>query len=198
MNGCKVTTAFSTVLLCCTSQMMAQGFDPRPSLSTLISAFQRCGPPQAYQLLSPYLFNLVAQQTGGQGCYGPIAAAGPIKRMKVIDSAIFPAGPLYVVRVTHVAGPVDWFIRFDRISSRVIYLTFQSTTNGQSPSITEGADRSANLGLVKPPPKPAKDSDTEDDKDTEDDESAADNTGSKTRTAKDDNQSCKKFPLMCP
>jgi hypothetical protein len=205
MFGRIFTAAFVGAFACCTSQTTAQVFDPRPSLSILVSAFQRCGPPQAYQLLSPYLFSLVAQQTSGQGCYPAIAAAGPITGMQVIDSATFPAGPLYVVRVTHAAGPVDWFIGFDRISSKVIYLTFQSVTNGLGPSITKGADSATNLGLVKPP-KRTKNDDTDDDKSDADKKSDPDktsdpdNTRGKTETAKNDKQSasCKKFPQMCP
>lgn len=176
MLGRITTIALTATLLCCTWRAEAQEFDPRPALSTLISAFQQCGPPQAYQLLSPYLFSLVAQQTGGRGCYAPMAAAGVVTKMEVIDHALFPAGPLYIVRVTHVAGPVDWFIGFDQTSSKVIYLTFQSVTTGPSPSVAAGADQSANLGLVKPP-KPVKPVD-----ESSDSKSA----------------SCKKFPQMCP
>ena len=177
MHGRITTIALTMTFFCCTWRAEAQVFDPRPTLATLISAFQQCGPPQAYQLLSPYLFTLVAQQTGGQGCYGPIAAAGVVTKMEVIDGATFPAGPLYIVRVTHAAGPVDWFIGFDKISSKVIYLTFQSVINGPTPSVAAGANSSANLGLVKPPPKP---------------EPPADETD-KSKSA-----ACKKFPQMCP
>lgn len=176
MLGRITTIALTGTLLCCGWRAEAQEFDPRPALSTLISAFQRCGPPQAYQLLSPYLFNVVWQQTGGQGCYAPIAAAGVVTKMEVIDHAQFPAGPLYIVRVTHVSGPVDWFIGFDQISSKVIYLTFQSVITGSSPTVAAGADQSANLGLVKPP-KPVKPDD---------------------EPADSKSTSCKKFPQMCP
>jgi hypothetical protein len=183
MLGRITTIALTVTLLCCPWRAEAQEFDPRPALSTLISAFQHCGPPQAYQLLSPYLFTLVAQQTAGQGCYAPIAAAGVVTKMEVIDHATFPAGPLYIVRVTHVAGPVDWFIGFDQISSKVIYLTFQSVT-GPTPSVAAGADQSANLGLVKPP-KPVKPVDE-----------PADSKSDEPADSK--SASCKKFPQMCP
>jgi hypothetical protein len=174
MLGRLTTIALTAILLCCPWRAGAQQFDPRRVLSILVSAFQQCGPPEAYQLLSPDLFTLVAQQTGGRGCYGSMAAAGAVTSMEVIDSAMFPAGPLYIVRVTHVAGPVDWFIGFDKFSSKVIYLTFQSVTTGPSPSLAEGADQSANLGVVKPPPRAY---------DQPDDSELA---------------SCKKFPQMCP
>src|SRR5690348_11489019 len=73
----------------------AQGFDPRPVLGQLITAFQNCGPPAVYQMLSPQLFLTIAQQTGGQGCYQQIRAAGPIQNMQILDQRQFPIGPLY-------------------------------------------------------------------------------------------------------
>jgi hypothetical protein len=178
-------------LVCCTWRAEAQQFDPRSALSTLISAFQHCGPAGAYQLLSPYLFNLVSLQTANMGCYAAMAAAGPVTGMQVIDSAMFPAGPLYIVRVTHTTpGQVDWFIGFDKVTSQVIYLTFQSVITGPTPSVAAGADRSANLGLVKPPPKHTDDSDDKTDDKT--DETADNKPNDKNAAA------CKKFPQMCP
>lgn len=115
----------------------AQGFDPRPVLHSLISAFQNCGPPQAYQVLSPQLFQLIAAQTNGQGCYPQIRAAGPVQNMQVIDQRQFPIGPLYVVRVFHPNFAVDWFIGFNQFTSRVEYLSFQAA-QGQPPTVATG------------------------------------------------------------
>ena len=193
MLGRKTIFVLALSLLCSARGTAAQGFDPRAVLLNLITAFQRCGPPQAYQVLSPYLFNLVAQQTGGQGCYAPMAAAGAVTSMVIIDQKMFPAGPLYAVRVTHVTGPVDWFIGFNGASSQVIYLTFQSVVTGASPSIARGADASANKGLIKPPKVSTK-ADVEDTDDSDTD-------GSKPAHPKDPDtksNSCKKFPQMCP
>ena len=194
MFGRIATTVLTACLLCGTWQADAQQqFDPRPVLSTLITAFQQCGPPQAYTLLSPFLFTLVSQQTNNMGCYAAMAAAGRITDMQVIDSAMFPAGPLYIVRVTHVAGsPVDWFIGFDKFSSQVIYLTFQSGSPGSSPSVAAGADRNANLGLVKPPSKRDDDASSSDDDPTKPDDEPKPSNKKKTT------DSCKKFPQMCP
>lgn len=159
----------------------AQAFDPRPSLGVLIAAFQQCGPPQSYQMLSPYLFNLIAQQTGGSGCYSFIAGAGAITDMQVIDSRQYPIGPVYSVRVTHVAGPVDWFIGFSQATGRVEYLTYQTVTSGVLPSVVNGPDSTKNLGGVLPlespppnePPRP----------------------GGETQTELE--KACSKFPQMC-
>jgi hypothetical protein len=125
MQGGRMRAVAFLIAMACVfraSPVVAQQFDPRPSLTNILTAFQRCGPPQAYAALSPYLFQIVAQQTGGSGCYAFIAAAGPILRMEVIDSRIFPIGPLYIVRVTHSAGPVDWFIGFNQITNQIEYL----------------------------------------------------------------------------
>lgn len=115
----------------------AQAFDPRPVLGQLISAFQNCGPPAAYQVLSPQLFQLIAMQTNGRGCYPAIAAAGPVQNMQVIDQRQFPIGPLFVVRVFHPNMAVDWFIGFNQFTSKVEYLSFQAAQT-QTPTISTG------------------------------------------------------------
>lgn len=126
------------------SKSASAQFDPRQPLNILIAAFQRCGPPQAYQMLSPYLFQVVAQQTGGRGCYQEIASAGPVTQMQVIQSQQFPIGPLYVIRVDHSSGiKADWFVGFNRVTGQVEYLNFQNAqsitpTIERGPSPTEG------------------------------------------------------------
>ncbi len=115
----------------------AQGLDPRPILGRMISAFQNCGPPQAYQMLSPQLFQLIAQQTGGAGCYPQIQAAGPVQGMQVIDQRQFPIGPLYVIRVTHPSATADWFMGLNQFTSKIEYLSFQSA-GAQTPTISTG------------------------------------------------------------
>jgi hypothetical protein len=64
----------------------AQAIDyaPESNLRALISAFQNCGPPITYQMLSPTVFTAVAQQTGGSGCYPAIAQAGPVESTRII------------------------------------------------------------------------------------------------------------------
>lgn len=110
-------------------------FDPRQPLSALISAFQICGPPQVYQMLTPYLFNVVAQQTGGRGCYPQIANEGPVVGMQVMQSQQFPIGPLYLIRVQHASGTVaDWFIGFNRVTGKVEYISFQSAGSASGPA----------------------------------------------------------------
>ncbi|WP_277667814.1 hypothetical protein [Novosphingobium lindaniclasticum] len=107
------------------SPSYGQNFDPRTTLGQMISAFQMCGPPQAYQMLSPALFKLVAMQTGGSGCYSAIASAGPITGMQVLQSQQFPVGPLYSVRVSHQSGSVIWLIGFNKFTNKIEYLNFQ-------------------------------------------------------------------------
>jgi hypothetical protein len=125
------------MVLCTPARVNAQGFDPRPVLHSLISAFQNCGPPQSYQVLSPLLFQLIAAQTNGQGCYPQIRAAGPVQNMQVIDQREFPIGPVYVVRVFHPNFAADWFIGFNRFTSRVEYMSFQAA-NGPAPTVAAG------------------------------------------------------------
>lgn len=112
-------------------------FDPRQPLSALISAFQNCGPTQVYQMLAPYLFQLIAQQTGGRGCYPQIASAGPVVGMQVMQSQQFPIGPMFLIRVQHSSGQsADWFIGFNQGTGQVEYLSFQAAGSGSGPSPT--------------------------------------------------------------
>lgn len=150
----------------------SKDIDPEDSLRNIITAFQRCGPPEAYQALSPSVFQAVAQQTGGSGCYAPIAAAGPIQDVELIEEREFPVGPLYVMRVTHQSGPpADWFIGFNNTTGKIEYLTFQAVVGGKSSSIAKGPDPNsggiAKPKVVKPPPPTT-------------------------------SEACKKFPVMCP
>jgi hypothetical protein len=118
-------------------------FDPRPTLATLISAFQQCGPPQAYQSLAPVLWQTVYMQTGGTGCYAQVASAGAAQDMQIVERKQFPIGPLYVVRVQHQAGIADWFIGFNQATGRVEYLTFQAAQQTSTPTTTAGPAPSA-------------------------------------------------------
>jgi hypothetical protein len=178
MHGERMRVAAFLIATACvfrTSPTAAQQFDPRPSLTNIITAFQRCGPPQAYAVLAPYLFQVVAQQTGGAGCYQAIQAAGPVVHMEVIDSRSFPIGPLYIVRVTHSAGVVaDWFIGFNQITGQIEYLSYQAATGSVRPTVQAGPDPDKNLGGVKPP------------------ETKPDSSGDKRSPG------CQKFPEMCP
>jgi hypothetical protein len=143
-----MTTFLSCCSLAIASPAQAQSFDPRAPLGQLIQAFQVCGPPMVYQMLSPQLFQLIGQQTGGSGCYREIAAAGPIINMQILDYREFPLGPLYVIRVFHNAGPVDWFIGFNRFNGKVESLNFQA---GQSTPPNIGTGPSGGGGGGSPP-----------------------------------------------
>lgn len=139
--GMKKILGFIAAAMALSWSLPAQAqFDPRAPLAQLISAFQNCGPPQVYQMLSPQLFQGIAQQTGGMGCYPQIRAAGPITNMVVIDQRNFPIGPLFVIRVTHQAsGPVDWFMGINLMTQRVEYLNFQNVMpNTPTPTVMSG------------------------------------------------------------
>lgn len=123
------TVVLAVSVVAIASPARSQGFDPRQPLGALISAFQNCGPANIYQMLSPQLFNVVFQQTGGSGCYSQIAAAGPIQNLQVIGQQNYPLGPLFVIRVAHPSFAVDWAIGFNQFTSKVEYLTFQSAQN---------------------------------------------------------------------
>lgn len=140
------------------AQQFDRNTDPIPYLRQLISAFQVCGPPDVYQMLSPALFQVIAVQTGGMGCYPQIAAAGPIANMQRRDVQLLPAGPVFAVRVTHQNGAVaDWFIGLSNWTGRVEYLTFvPAAANSASPTISAGPVRSdgSSGGSIPPPPPP--------------------------------------------
>lgn len=134
-----------------TTQPVRAQPDPRQPLSVLIAAFQNCGPSSAYQMLGPYLFQIIAQQTGGSGCYPQIARAGPITDMQIVQGQQFPVGPLYVIRVQHSSGVrADWFIGFNQVTGQVEYLSFQPV-QGPPPTIAAGPSPSSG-GPSTPPP----------------------------------------------
>jgi hypothetical protein len=109
------------------AQLFTQQTDPKPILYPLIQAFQNCGPPQAYQVLGVQLFQGIAAQTGGSGCYPAIRGAGPVTGMEVTGVQNFPAGPVFSVRVSHQGGTTaDWFIGLSNVTGRVEYLNFQA------------------------------------------------------------------------
>lgn len=130
----------------------AQQFDPRATLSTLISAFQNCGPPQAYQLLSPQLYQLIWMQTNGMGCYPQIRAAGPVQGMQIVGQQQFPIGPLFAIRVRHQMTTVDWFIGMNQFTGRVEYLNFQQAQGGTPPPDIETGPRPGGSGGGVPTP----------------------------------------------
>ena len=167
----KLFALSAALLVVWSGSVQAQSYNARISLRTLISAFQVCGPPQAYQMLSQSLFQAVAYQTNGMGCYAAIAQAGPVAELKVIQRQQFPVGPLYMVRVTHQTGlMVDWFIGFNRITGKVEYLSFQNAAEDEEEAtIEDGPAETANV--VAPA--------------GEDGDRSSDNR-------------CERFPRMCP
>lgn len=134
----------------------AQGLDPRPILSQLIQAFQVCGPPQAYQVLSPQLFQIISQQTQGTLCYQQIAAAGPVHYMQVVSQQQYPIGPLYVVRVHHAGVTADVVIGFNQYTWMVEYLTWQAAQGAPAPSPPAPPETDREPGGPTPqPPTPS-------------------------------------------
>jgi hypothetical protein len=118
------------------SQNFTPQTDPRPVLSQLIQAFQNCGPPQVYQWLGLALFQTISAQTGNSGCYANIRSAGFVTNMAVTGVQMFPAGPVFSVRVNHQTGVVaDWFIGFSNFTGKVEYLNYQAAVNsGPAPT----------------------------------------------------------------
>lgn len=130
-------------------QQFTMQTDPRPILIALIGAFQTCGPPNIYQYLGAQLFQAIAMQTGGMGCYPGIAAAGPVSQMQVNNVVQLPAGPVFAVRVTHQSGIVaDWYIGLSNLSGRVEYLTFvAASATAPLPDVSKGpVDQAGNKG----------------------------------------------------
>jgi hypothetical protein len=95
-------------------------------------------------MLSPQLFQLVAQQTNRTGCYQFMRAAGSVTNMQVVEQQQFPVGPMYAIRVTHQTGPVDWYIGFNQFTNRVEALTFKAVSR------TAPAPDIDNPGLTSP------------------------------------------------
>ena len=117
----------------------AQQVNPSLVLGRMIAAFQNCGPPPVYQVLTPQLFQIVAQQTGGSGCYPVIQAAGPVVNMQVLGQQTFPVGPLYLIRVQHQSGVTfDWFMGLNLLINKVQVLMFQPGGGSTMPTIATG------------------------------------------------------------
>jgi len=126
--------------------------DPRAPLGQLISAFQTCGPPQTYQMLSPQLFQIVAMQTGGRGCYPDIASAGPVTGMQLVAQQRLPLGSVSIVRVSHMSTQADWFIGINEMTRQIELLTFQ-TVNGPPPRIETGPNPAGGANPPQPSPR---------------------------------------------
>lgn len=152
----RLTAVLSAYTLCANADSaFAQAFDPRPALGQIIQAFQNCGPPPVYQMLSPQLFQIVAQQTGGSGCYAQIQQAGPITNMQVVSQQQYPVGPLFVVRVSHSSSiTADWVIGFNQFTSKIEYLTFQAVPQNQPPVTIPAPSPGGPTGGGGPPPSP--------------------------------------------
>ncbi|MGN7293301.1 hypothetical protein [Rhizobium sp. SAFR-030] len=132
------------------SQQYSTNTDPKPILRRLINAFRTCGPPHAYQILGPQLYQTIFMQTGGMGCYQQITAAGSVTNMQVEDVEQLPAGPIFTVRVTHQSGfLVDWFIGFSNYTGKVEYLTFVAASPASpAPTIQDGPTGAAGTSPV--------------------------------------------------
>ena len=170
---------FSALAILGSAGTAAAQVDPRAPLWDLIAAFQNCGPPQTYQMLSPQLFQTIAAQTGGRGCYADIAAAGPVIDMQVIGQQRLPAGTVSAIRVTHQSGPVDWFIGMTDWGV-VEILTFQAA-GSSLPSVSRGPQQPQ--GGANPPSQP----------------SGSSNPGPSTGggSAGSDSDGCRLYPSMC-
>jgi len=150
--------AFSTQALY--AQQFTNHTDPRPVLGQLISAFQRCGPPIVFQYLGAQLFQTIAFQTGGSGCYPSIASAGQVINMQVINGNQLPAGPVFAVRVTHQSGIIaDWYIGLSNYTGKVEYLNYvAASADTPLPDAHEGPtnDDGGSAGeITQPDVKPA-------------------------------------------
>ena len=140
--------------------------DPEAVLLVFITALQVCGPPQAYQLLSPSLFALLAAQTGNSGCSPLIQNLGPLQAIKELDSVDYPAGPVKVYCATHMFGAASWQIGVSRWTQRVEMLsvnpiplpcpdrtTGPPVTNGNNSQLIKNSQQTTG---VPPPPPPSK------------------------------------------
>jgi hypothetical protein len=146
---------FSLVVLLWSSSITVGRAQPNPTviLGEMISAFQNCGPPQAYQMLAPQLFQIISLQTGNAGCYPQIRAAGPVQNMQIIGQQMFPIGPLYIIRVQHPSVTVDWFIGLNQFTGQIQFLTFQPAA-ATMPTIATGPTPSGG-GSAQSAPAPA-------------------------------------------
>jgi hypothetical protein len=156
--------------ICAPSQ--AQSLDPRGPLLQLIQAFQVCGPPQVFQMLSPSLYEQVVLQTSNTGCYPQIRQAGPVVDAQVIGQQNFPVGPVFMVRVAHQSGQMDWFIGFNSFTGKVELLSYQPAANATS---IESGPSSRSKGPSSTPRSPSPQSSGEGDSD----------------------DGCKLYPAMC-
>lgn len=103
----------------------AQQLGYEQSLRTLIPALQHCGPPQAYQILGPQIFNLISAQTGGMGCFQQLQPLGGISDIEELSSVDLPAGPVKTMKVTHSNGmETYWQIGISQFTNKVEFLNF--------------------------------------------------------------------------
>lgn len=123
--------------------------NPVQILHSLIQAFQNCGPPYVYQVLSPQLFQSIFAQTGGLGCYAGLQQLGPVVGSQVVGQQPYPSGPIYTVKVQHSAGyRTVWLIGVSNFTQKVEALSF-NFDNTQAP-----LDTPRPQPIPSPQPKP--------------------------------------------
>lgn len=139
LTACLISLTLLTQLSSSGARAQASAPDPQPVLSTLIEAFQRCGPPQSYLLLGAAVYQTIWAQTGGLGCYQQIAAFGPVQSMTILNSVPYPAGPIYTIRTDHPAGPLFWQIGISQFTQKVEHLTVNFTQPPPPPQPPQAA-----------------------------------------------------------
>ena len=98
--------AFATHTSAQVPMVVTQGLQgqPEPLLGSLIAAFQNCGPPPAFQVLGPSIFQTIWMQTNGSGCYAAVQQLGQLRQIEVLQRGQLPAGPVYLMRSRYVNG----------------------------------------------------------------------------------------------
>lgn len=109
--------------------------DPADVLRILIPTFQNCGPTQNYTLLGQMVFQAVAMQTNGAGCYPQLQVLGPLQDLEELSSVELPAGPVKTYRATHANGTIYWQIGISRFTQKVEWLTVNAVRPQDPPVV---------------------------------------------------------------
>lgn len=143
----RIILLFSSFIAAQAALAQSGGLEPRRTLSTLIAAFQNCGPAIAYQMLGLQAFQIVFQQTGGTGCYPAVRQLGPVQQIEIVNTTQYPVGPFYTLRVTHQSGDKSyWQLGLGTATNKVEHISVFNYEPPAPPIVDEKGKSAGHAG----------------------------------------------------
>lgn len=96
---------------------------PQAILGGVINQLQTGTPNPGWY--SPYMWGLIAAQTGNSGIYPQLASLGPVQNISLVKTQALPNGTLYALSATHGAGKSEWLLGIGTFTNRIEYAEFK-------------------------------------------------------------------------